>query len=536
MSIPSTYRFLFFAAMLLTAAVQAVASPLVDARTLAAQLGAPDLLLLDASPAPVHAKAHIPGAVPVDTMALASFGARETPVGEVERRYRALGLDPAKRVVIYDMGGTWFATRVFFALQDHGFPVEKLAILDGGLAKWRAEGLPLTADATPAPAPGTFRVAPRDDTRASVPDLVAASGDRAGKVLVDALGPEYYYGAAKFFDRGGHLPHAALLPAEDFFNADKTFKSPDAIRGMAAFEGVGPEREVLAYCGGGGAAAVPYFALRFIAGYPRVRLSTESQYGWLQDDRELPLWTWATPSMLRTPDWLQAWGGKSMRMFGLARVSVIDLRSADAYAQGHLPFSVNVPAEAFRAGVSAPDALAAKLDAAGVDRSHEAVLVTGAGVTKDAALAWAMLRRLGQHRVSVLIASFDSIDTMDRMARADFALTKEPTKLPPRVRAPAAMRLLAARPPPPDGLVVVVSGAPPSPRTPPGKRIPLPATQFLGTDGTPKPAADAWALLAKAGVPRYAEIVTAADDPADAALGSFVLELMGFERATPQID
>ena len=126
MSSTSMHRFVFVAALAAGARAQAMAGPLVDARTLAAQLGAPDLLVLDASPAPVHAKAHIPGAVPVDTMALASFGARETPVEQVERRYRALGLDPSKRVVIYDTGGTWFATRVFFALQDHGFPVEKL--------------------------------------------------------------------------------------------------------------------------------------------------------------------------------------------------------------------------------------------------------------------------------------------------------------------------------------------------------------------------------------------------------------------------
>ena len=197
---------------------------------------------------------------------------------------------------------------------------------------------------------------------------------------------------------------------------------------------------------------------------------------------------------------------------------------------------MNVPAEAFRAGVAAPDALAAKLDAAGVDLSHEAVLVTGAGVTKEAALAWAMLRRLGQRRVSVLVASFDSIDTMDRMARADFALTKEPTKLPPRVRAPASLKLLAASPPPPDGLVELASGATPTARRTSGKVMHLPAAQLLDADGTPKPAGDVWALLAKAGVPRYAEIVTVADDPADAALGSFVLQLMGFERATAQLD
>ena len=385
----------------------------------------------------------------------------------------------------------------------------------------------------PAPAPGSFRIAPRDDTRASVPDLVAASGDRAGKALVDALGPEYYYGAAKFFDRGGHLPHAALLPAEDFFNADKTFKSPDAIRRMAAFRGVGPEREVLAYCGGGGAAAVPYFALRFVAGYPRVRLSPESQYGWLQDDRELPMWTYATPSMLRPPAWLQTWGGKSMRMFGLARVSIVDLRSADAYAQGHLPFSVHVPADAFRAGLSDPAALAARLGAAGVDPAHEAVIVSGAGVTKEAALAYAMLERLGQTKASVLVASLDSIETLEAMARADFALTKEPNRLParPYPAKPSAAAASGA----PMSPVYVASGTALPANPPAGKVVHLPAAQLVNADGTPKSAAAIWALLAKAGVPRDAPIVTIADDPADAALNYYLLRLMGFPQVTARL-
>jgi 3-mercaptopyruvate sulfurtransferase SseA len=533
MRVPSIHRFVVVTAIALSAIAQAAAGPLVDVRSLAHDLGAKDLLVLDASPAPVHAKSHIPGAVPVDTMALTSFGVRVVSLGEVERAYRALGVDPAKRIVIYDTGGTWFATRVFFALQDHGFPAERLAVLDGGLAKWRAEGLPLTVDVTPAPAPGSFRVVPRADTRASVPDLLAATGDRAGKVLVDALGPEYYYGAAKFFDRGGHLPHAALLPAEDFFNADKTFKSPDAIRRMAAFQGVGPEREVLTYCGGGGAAAVPYFALRFIAGYPRVRLSIESQYGWLQDDRDLPMWTYATPSMLRQPAWLQAWGGKSMRMFGLARVSIIDLRDAEAYGQGHLPFSVNVPAEAFRAGASDPVALAARLGAAGVDPAHEAVIVSGAGVTKDAALVIAVLERLGQAKASVLAASLSSIDTLEAMARADFALTKEPVKLPAR---PYEVRPRdAAAAPAPASVVYVASGAALPANPPAGKVVHLPAAVLVNADGTPKSAGDIWALLAKAGVPRVTPIVTFADDPADAALGYYLLKLMGFPQVTARL-
>ena len=134
------------------------AQSLVDTRWLAKHLESPDVLILDAQPSPLHAKSHIPGAVPVDVMAIASFGVRDVGVQQLDRMYQSLTIDSSKRVVIYDQGGTWFAPRLFFQLHYHGFPVEKLAILDGGMAKWQAEGLPQRNDPTPAPKPGLFRI------------------------------------------------------------------------------------------------------------------------------------------------------------------------------------------------------------------------------------------------------------------------------------------------------------------------------------------------------------------------------------------
>lgn len=98
------------------------------------------------------------------------------------------------------------------------------------------------------------------------------------------------------------------MPAEDFFNADKTYKSPEEIRRMLAHLSIRPEQEIHSHCGGGGAAAVPYFALRHLAGYPKVRLSVESQMGWLRDERDLPFWTYAEPAMMRHAEWLRVWG------------------------------------------------------------------------------------------------------------------------------------------------------------------------------------------------------------------------------------
>ena len=68
---------------------------------------------------------------------LFSYGAQDYPVPEIEKRYQSWGISPGKKVVMYDQGGTYLATRLFFALDYYGFPAKGLLILDGGLSKWQ---------------------------------------------------------------------------------------------------------------------------------------------------------------------------------------------------------------------------------------------------------------------------------------------------------------------------------------------------------------------------------------------------------------
>jgi 3-mercaptopyruvate sulfurtransferase SseA len=83
--------------------------------------------------------------------------------------------------------------------------------------------------------------------------------------------------------------------------------------------------------------------------------------------------------------------------------------------------------------------------------------------------------------------------------------------------------------------VYVASGTALPANPPTGKVVHLPAAQLVNADGTPKSAAAIWTLLAKAGVPRDAPIVTIADDPADAALNYYLLRLMGFPQVTARL-
>jgi 3-mercaptopyruvate sulfurtransferase SseA len=225
----------------------------------------------------------------------------------------------------------------------------------------------------------------------------------------------------------------------------------------------------------------------------------------------------------------------------VSKVSVVDVRSPAAYAQGHVPFAVNVPADAFRPQSADPKRLAEQLGAAGVDPTHEAVIVSGGGLTKDAAVAYVMLERLGQKKVSILMESLDSVEVLDKMARANFGLTKEatvvgkPTKptdmaVMPVSYAPALRQRVEsdAKAAGAGPKVYIASGAALPTRKVEGKVVHVPYTELLKPDGTPKAAKDIWAVLSKAGVPRYAEIVSFSDDPGEAAANYYILKLMGF--------
>ncbi len=516
-------------------AAEGIKGNLVSVNWLENNLKSADVLILDASPAQMYAAQHIPGALSVD---LFTYGGREVPVPDMEQRFQSWGISVGKKIVMYDRGAPMMATRLFYDLYYHGFPAKDLFILDGGLSKWQELGKAVTKDLTPAPQKGSFRITRmNEDARVRLPEFLTATGDQKNNALVEALDANWHYGELAFFDRPGHIPTGILLPSSDFYNPDKTFKTAEEIKRMLDYFGVKPEQRIYTYCGGGIAASVPFFTLKFMLNYPNVKLYSESEIGWLQDQRDLPYWTYDAPFLMREANWLKTWGGRMLRMYGVAQVSVLDVRPADAFNQGHVPFALNIPAEVFRSHVANPDKLAEILGPAGVNASHEAVVISGAGLTKESALAFVMLERLGQKKVSVLM------DSLEKWAQPGFAVTKEATQVGPK-KAPQDLSILPttypvnprkdviiADPKSTHGLypkVFISSGRNVSAKPPEGAVIHVPYTDLLNADGRPKAAKDIWTLLAKAKVPRYAEIICFSDDPGEAAANYFILKLMGY--------
>jgi 3-mercaptopyruvate sulfurtransferase SseA len=516
-------------------AEEGVYGNLVSVNWLGKNLKSADVLILDASPAKIYAVQHIPGAVSVD---LFTYGIQEMPVSQKEQRYQSWGITPGKKIVVYDQGGSIMATSFFFDLYYHGFPAKDLFILDGGLSKWQKAELTVSKEPTPAPKKGSFRITKfSEEVRVRLPEFLAASGDPGNKALVEALGADWHFGELAPFDRGGHIPNGILLPSTDFYNPDKTFKSVEEIRKMCAYVGVKPEQQVYTYCGGGVAASVPFFALKFMLKYPEVKLFSESEMGWLQDERQLPYWTYDAPFLMRETRWLQFWGGRILRMYGGAQVSIVDVRPRGDFNQGHVPLALNIPIELFKANITNPGKLAEILGPAGVNASHEAVVISGAGLTKESALAFVMLEKLGQKKVSVFI------DSLGKWVQLGFALIKDTTVADPKivsrdVPAPPTnysrnLRedVIITDPNSTRGLypkVFIASGKNVPAKVQDGTVVHVPYTDLLNADGTPKAAKDIWNILVKAGVPRFAELVCFSDDPGESAANYFILKLLGY--------
>lgn len=500
---------------------QANPRPLVDVAWLREALVEGDVLVLDAQPGKLHEAGHIPGAVHVDLFA---YGPDEADAQAMQRRMQSWGVSPGRTVVIYDQGGSYFAPRLYYELLYRGHPPERLHLLDGGLARWRATGGTVTQEKTAPPPAGSFRVRPRADVRADLPEVLVAAGDAQRHALVDALEPEMYYGATKFFDRAGHLPHAVSWPTAEFFNADKTFKSAEEIRAMASYLGVRPEQQVYTYCGGGIAAAVPFFALRLIAEYPQVKLYIGSQLDWVRDSRDLPLWTYAAPHLARSAPWLASWTNPMLRAYGVTRLNIVDVRSAEAFAAGHIPAARNVPAPAFNEALRQPTTLRSRLGVEGVQAGHETVIVSERGLDKSSALALLALQSLDMPRVSVLMTG------TDEWTLRGLPWTKQATAAAQTRQSEGSRAVVTTLAEAPGRLprVYIASGAAPPAEALPGAVLHVPASRLVNDDGSVKPAAELWAAISKAGVPRHAQLVFVADDVGEAAMNYYVFQLMGY--------
>jgi thiosulfate/3-mercaptopyruvate sulfurtransferase len=232
--------------------------------------------------------AHIPSAAFADLSAeLSDAGSplRFTlpPVAQLEAALSALGLGNGDDCVLYSSGSPMWATRLWWMLRSLGFDA---LVLDGGLAKWRAEGRPLVTGSERYPA-GAFHARPRNGLWADKAEVRCSIGDGA-VCTINALSASAHAGtAAVHYGRPGHIAGSVNVPYASLLDADGTFVPPERLR--AAFETAGAlaKPRVICYCGGGISATMDALALTLL-GHGNVAVYDGSLSEWVLDP-ELPM-------------------------------------------------------------------------------------------------------------------------------------------------------------------------------------------------------------------------------------------------------
>src|SRR5690242_6524535 len=265
--------------------------PLVSTDWLAKHLGDGDLRVLDGSwhmpqlqrdPRAEFAQAHIPGAAFFDIDAIADR-ATDLPHMLPEAKafaaaVGALGVGAGDRVVVYDVRGVVSAARVWWTFRVFGH--DAVAVLDGGLRKWRAEGHRVESGPS-APVPREFRATFHPEL---VRDLAAMRANLAapGAQVLDARSAGRFAGTEpepRAGLRGGHIPGSLNLPYDTLYRDDGTLKPVTALRAALQAAGVDLERPVVTTCGSGVTASVLALAL-YLAGRRDVAVYDGSWSEW----------------------------------------------------------------------------------------------------------------------------------------------------------------------------------------------------------------------------------------------------------------
>ncbi len=223
---------------------------LAETDWLASRVSDPTVRVVDARSDEEYADGHIPGAVHISGFTLGGIRPEsEMPEPEAfAHLVGALGIDEHTPVVVYDAGGgSQMAGMTAWTFLYYGHP--DIRYLDGGLAKWTAEGLPLSND-VPAHEPRTFAARLVEGVYCSL-DQAKASVDDDGVVFWDVRNVGEFDGTAKGWNpppRLGHLPGAVHLEWAELFDSDNgTLKPAAQLTTLLAAKGITPEATVVAY-------------------------------------------------------------------------------------------------------------------------------------------------------------------------------------------------------------------------------------------------------------------------------------------------
>ncbi|KWT72336.1 Thiosulfate sulfurtransferase, rhodanese [Hyphomicrobium sulfonivorans] len=246
---------------------------IVDTDWLASHLDAPDLIVMDASwhlptanrdPKAEYLAEHIPGAMFFDINDLtdekSTLPHMLPSTVKFASRMKKMGVGDGMRIVVYDTHGLFSAARAWWTFRAMGH--EDVAVLDGGLKKWKAEGRPLE-DGTPIRRTERhFTPLMNSSLIRDVDDIKQALKKRTQ--IVDARPAARFEGAEaepRPGLRAGHIPGARSVPSQTLINADGTLKTEAEIGKIFADAGIDWRQPVITTCGSGVTASILSLAL-----------------------------------------------------------------------------------------------------------------------------------------------------------------------------------------------------------------------------------------------------------------------------------
>jgi thiosulfate/3-mercaptopyruvate sulfurtransferase len=253
---------------------------LVDTNWVADHLNDPNVRLVESNEdILLYDQGHIPGAVKIDWVAdlndpvVRDYLDRE----RFEKLLSSKGISNDTTVVFYGDKNNWWATYALWVFKLFGH--KDARILNGGRAKWIAEGRELTREVPNYP-PAKYVAPERDDkTIRAFRDEVKEYIKKSGVALVDVRSPAEYSGERTHMPeypqegtlRGGHIPTAVSIPWAQAVREDSTFKSFEELQELYGSKGVTPDKDVIAYCRIGERSSHTWFVLKYLLGFPKVR-------------------------------------------------------------------------------------------------------------------------------------------------------------------------------------------------------------------------------------------------------------------------
>jgi thiosulfate/3-mercaptopyruvate sulfurtransferase len=247
----------------------------ISASDLRSMLGSRSLLIVDSRPFSSYAESHVPGAVNIDLMQFHWIDTSKQGIAQFNKQARILlsniGVSKNKLVVFYDDVSGMSAARGVWLLMY--FSHDKVAMLDGGLNRWKAEGFKTETRTHPF-VHSNFTGKPDPKILADFSRIKSAIKKKKA-IIVDARSKEEYDGSTVRAARAGHISTAINIDWNDNLEQD-VFKSPEKLEQMYK---IPKDAEVITYCQGGYRAANSFVVLKML-GYKNARVYLGSWGEW----------------------------------------------------------------------------------------------------------------------------------------------------------------------------------------------------------------------------------------------------------------